>query len=500
METIAQRLRRAFADHRGRVAAVDTAGAQLTFDEVDEAGARVAAFLRGGGVAGGDRVAIMLPNSLATVIGYVGIWKAGGVPVPINPAYTLPELEAVMSHSRPTAALVTAGKVAELGRLPEETRGRLRAVLSDGPAAVPALSSLPAASERWPGGEGGDEALLSYSSGTTGQPKGIMTGHAAAIWGQDACRKSHAITADDVMLAVTPLFHMHGLLLHLLQSLITGNRLVVVSGMEAPKLLRIIADHRVTVWKAVPALLDAILAIRWEPGLYDVSSLRLLTSGTAPSSQASIQRALERLGQPTFREAYGASEVSGLVCFGPLSRPYRPGCVGMPVEDVTVQIRDPEGGVLPPGQQGEIWVQSSGLMMGYFQDEAATARVIRNGWYRSSDVGFLDDDGYLHVVDRLSSVIFVGGINVYPREIEDALRTYDAIAAAAVVAMPHPATGEAPLAYVVPREGRSIEVPELLAHLKTRLAPHKIPRRIEVVADLPRGSLGKVQKHKLGPK
>jgi acyl-CoA synthetase (AMP-forming)/AMP-acid ligase II len=144
-------------------------------------------------------------------------------------------------------------------------------------------------------------------------------------------------------------------------------------------------------------------------------------------------------------------------------------------------------------------MKSPGLMNGYFRNEELTRKVIRDGWYRSSDLGFLDEDGYLHLVDRLNDIIFVGGANVYPREIEEALRGFDAIADAAVVAMKHAATGEAPLAYVVPREGRDVAIPELLVHLRSRLAPHKIPRKIETVAELPRSSLGKVQKHKLPP-
>jgi long-chain acyl-CoA synthetase len=306
METLSARLRSAFASHGpSRIMMVEAAGgATCALDELDAAGARVATALLGAGVKPGDYVATLLPNSIATCISYLGIWKAGAVPVPINVAYTLPEIEAVVRHAEPTAAIVTAPRVADLGKLPEAQRARLRFGLGDD-----AIASLPPAADRWPTEDASDDALVLYSSGTTGNPKGIVLGHPATIWGQDICRTSHAITPDDVMLGASPYFHIHGLLLHLLQSMVTGNRLIVVQGMEAPKLLRLIGQHRVTVWKAVPALLDAILAIRWDDGVYDPSSLKLVTSGTAPASRDAIQRALERLGNPAFREADGATDV-----------------------------------------------------------------------------------------------------------------------------------------------------------------------------------------------
>jgi long-chain acyl-CoA synthetase len=284
-----------------------------------------------------------------------------------------------------------------------------------------------------------------------------------------------------------------GLIATAFTNAVNGCQSVLCDGFRFPDVIDMIGRNGVTILPTSPGVLNALVMLKTAPPL---DSVRLLYCTTAPLGHEIRQRAAARFGRHIY-ELYGMTETSTLVTFGPLEPKPPVGSVGRPVPGAEVRIRDAERRDLPVGTHGEVWVRSPGLMKGYYKNDGQTRKAVVSGWYRSGDVGFVDADGHLFIVDRIKDVIFVGGQNVYPSEIEAALQAYEGVATAVVVKMAHPATIEAPLAYVVPVLGARLDAGELLAYLRGRLTPYKMPRRVEIVDSLPIGTSGKIVRRRL---
>ena len=454
----------------------------LTWSELDHEVDALAGALRARGLAQGDRVGILLPNCVDFASIYFAVLRAGLVALPLNTAYTEPELK----HQ-----LDDAG--ASLVMTDEERRG-----LVDGPVLVTgsadwqqALAHEPAA----PSSAGSEDvAVLLYTSGTTGRPKGAMLSHRALLANLEQLSRIEpaVVAADDVVLLVLPLFHVYGLNAGLgmtARSRATG---ILAERFDPVETLDLVRRHRVTniigappmyvAWSMLPELSDAL------------ATLRLAVSGAAPLPAEVLAAMRETTGQDVF-EGYGLTETAPVLTTTLCSRSAKPGSIGKPIPGVQLRLVDESGDEADADDPGEITVRGANVFSGYWPDGAGGADA--DGWFRTGDIAYADSDGDLFLVDRLRELILVSGFNVYPREVEDALLTHPDVAEVAVLGVPHPYTGETVKALVVAREGASLAASDVIDHAAARLARFKCPTSVEIVAELPHSVTGKVAKGRL---
>ncbi|HEY4003082.1 MAG TPA: long-chain fatty acid--CoA ligase [Candidatus Xenobia bacterium] len=431
----------------------------LSYRELATRATRIARGLAERGIGPGDRVGIMMPNSPRYVEWLFGIWRAGAVACPINPALTTDEAGYIIEHARPALVIDAATPPGEAG---ERALG-----------AHPAPDAL---------------ASLIYTSGTTGRPKGVMLTHANYLWDAETTVRTIGLTAADRFLCILPLFHVNAQVVTVVCPLLAGAQTVLLPRFAPDTFLADVARYRVTYFSAVPTVY-AILLTRDRQSL-DLSTLRFGICGAAPMPVEVFERFEARFGIRIL-EGYGLSEATCVSSVNPVDGARKVGSIGLPLPGQDMRID------APPGQVGEILVRGPNVMRGYFEDEAATAAVLKDGWLHTGDLGAQDEDGYFTIVGRSKDMIIRGGENIYPKEIEEVLHRHPDVAEAAVIGMPDAVWGETVLAVVVPRAG----VPEASIHAwcEQHLAPFKRPARIVFVAaaDLPRTPTGKLQKHLL---
>jgi acyl-CoA synthetase (AMP-forming)/AMP-acid ligase II len=476
----------------GRVA-VTVDGEPVSHAELDDGAARVAGWLARR-VRPGDRVLLAAAASVGFVRCYLGALRAGAVVVLANPGYTAAELGHLVADSGAALAFADPGPA------------RLLAGLGAGPAPLPAIDvqTLPedaspatriAASPR-------DVALLAYTSGTTGRPKGVPLTHGQLAASIRSAMAAWRLAPDDVLAHALPLYHQHGLSgVH--AALIAGGTVHIRSRFAPADLVRTIEQTRASVLFAVPtiyqALADAgIISAAGRPGL------RLAVCGSAPLSPALAERLTAVLGRvPLIR--YGTTE-SGLNVSNPLDDP-RGDTVGVPLPGVLARIGTADGeadpgadGEADPGADGEIQLRGPQVFAGYWHDPAATAAAFTpDGWFRTGDIGAVDPvTGHLRIHGRTKEMIITGGLNVYPREVEIVLEDHPSVAEAAVAGIPHERWGEQVTAWVVLREGHRLDEAALIGHARTRLAGYKCPKRVFQLAALPRNHVGKIVRSALG--
>jgi malonyl-CoA/methylmalonyl-CoA synthetase len=479
------------AEHHERQALV-VDDEQVTHGVLDDRAARAAGWLAAQGIQPGDRVIVCGPNSIAFIVGYLAVLRAGATVVPAGVGLTRPELAALVEDAEPVAALAAGPSIATLreiaGTVPnlqtvvsldaDDEAGLPVAVESGEPLPLPSISPNAV-------------ALLAYTSGTSGRPKGVPLTHGNLLASIRAAMLAWRFTEDDVLIHALPLTHQHGLGgIH--ATLLAGSRAVVHSRFDPARLIAAIGAERATVLFAVPAMYERLVA--WE-GIADadLSSLRLAISGSAPLSPRLFERVGSRLGWPPL-ERYGTTE-SGLDLSNPYDGPRKPGSVGLPLPGVEMAVVDASGAVLSAGADGEIVVRGPQVFGGYWpQSEPTEACFFPGGWFRTGDLGRVDpSDGYLSLTGRSKEVIISGGLNVYPREVELALEAHPDVRTAAVIGVPSDRWGEEVTAFVV-AAGRPPNPAELLAHARSHLAAYKCPKRILVVDELPLDPMGKVSR------
>ncbi|WIY01613.1 long-chain fatty acid--CoA ligase [Amycolatopsis mongoliensis] len=484
--------------HPDRAAVV--CGEQVySYAELNRRARQVAELVRARGVRPGDRVVLICPNLPEFPVVYYGLLKAGVVVVPLNPLLKERELEFVFGDSG--AVMVFAWEGTE--HLPVLENAR-RAAVAAGVREVVALSGLaellaprPGEADSEPTGAE-DPAVIIYTSGTTGTPKGAALSHVSLLL--NARMKDLLIPRHehDVALVALPLYHIFGQTSVLNGNVHTGGTLVLLPRFEPGTALDLLVEHRVTLFAGVPSMFQAFLqadpkGVRLRKA---AETIRLITSGGAPLPVAVFERVKELSGLQ-IQQGYGLSETSPTVTFCPWDEPLRPASVGKPVWGVDIQVVDRAGTRVPAGTVGEIVVRGHCVMLGYFNRPEATAEAIRDGWFHTGDLGRFDEDGWLYVVDRVKDLILRGGYNVYPAEVEQVLLHHPAVAMTAVVGQPHERLGQEVVAYVVPRIGHRIDVGELSAFARERLAEYKYPRHIIVQSELPLTATGKVHKRAL---
>jgi acyl-CoA synthetase (AMP-forming)/AMP-acid ligase II len=455
---------RARGDHP---ALIDGASGEVTSyaelaDRVDE----VAAWLQGQGISKGDVVGLVGPNSRDWVIVYHAILRAGAVVTPMNPLLTEEEI----------------GK--------QQTDAGAKLLIDDPPAAVAAAEAGAKPAEVQVDPE--DLAVLPYSSGTTGRMKGVMLSNRNLVANIEQAWTSLPLAEDDTLVGVLPFFHSYGQTVVLNMGLSKGSTIVVMARFDLDALLEIVEKYRVTWLHIVPPI---VLALATSPqiGERDTSSLKMVVSGAAPLDADLVGRAEERIGAP-IRQGYGLTEVS------PVSHKSRaadvdktpPGSIGPLIPNTEARLVDPETGEdVPEGGEGEIWLRGPQVMLGYLNDEEATAAIFPgDGWMRTGDVGRVDENGYFFIVDRLKELIKYKGYQVPPAELEAVLVSHPKVKDAGVIGVPMEDGGEAPKACVVAEDG--LDADELIAYVAERVAPYKRVREVEFVDEVPKSASGKI--------
>ena len=435
-----------------------------------------AAALAAHGIGEGDVVAVLLPNRADLIVALFAAWRLGAAVTPINPV--LGDAEARYQLTDAGARIVVTDAGRELG-VPALTPA---ALAGEEGAVLPARRPRPDS----------DLALLIYTSGTTGSPKGVMLTHANL----DAMTASFAewfeLGAEDHSLLVLPLFHANGIVLGTLTPLRAGGRVTITGRFSRDRFFDDVERVRPTYFSAVPAIY-ALLSTLPEDVRPDTSSLRFGVCGAAPMPVEAIERFEERFGI-TIVEGYGLSETTTASTINPLHGLRKPGTVGLPLPGQRVEVVDEEGRSLPAGERGEVVISGPVVMAGYLGRPEETARTIVDGRLRTGDIGCFDEDGYLRIVDRIKDMIIRGGENVYPKEIENALYAHPDVHEAAVVGRPDDVLGEVPVAFVSLVPGSSASAPELSAHAARLLARFKQPEVIEIVVEIPKNPVGKIDK------
>jgi long-chain acyl-CoA synthetase len=466
----------------------------LTYADLADRSKRAAALIQAHGVLAGDRVAVMLPNVPEFAIVYYGILLAGGVVVPMNPL--LKEREVAYYLSDGDAHLIFAGQVcADAATAGAERAGATCIVVNgDFSAHLADVAPVDRAVER----DGQDDAVLLYTSGTTGQPKGAELTHAnltanVEVFATDLGQ----VGPDDVIFGGLPLFHSFGQTCGLNGAVSVGACLTLVPRFVASKALEVIDRDKVTVFEGVPTMYVAMLG---EPdrAKYDVSRLRLCVSGGA-ALPVEVMRGFEEAFGCIILEGYGLSETSPVASFNHPDKVRKPGSIGTPIRGVSLRLVDEFGKDVRAGEVGEIAIQGHNVMKGYWRRPEATAEAIPDGWFRSGDLARKDEDGYFFIVDRRKDLIIRGGYNVYPREIEEVLYEHPAVVEAAVIGVPDGSLGEEVGAAVVVKAGESVTPQDIQDFVKGQVAAYKYPRKVWFMEALPKGPTGKVLKREIQP-
>ena len=494
MTNLGSLLGRAAADHPGRVA-LRLDDFTLTYAQLREAAGRMSALLAAHGVQPGDRVGIMLPNVPAFPIAFYGALAADAVVVPMNPLLKSREIAYYLGDSGARVVLAWQAAAGEAAKGAADAGAEAIAV--ETPDLAGLLGRLaPALAE--PRRRDEDDAVILYTSGTTGRPKGAELTHAGLVRNAElTARTLLKNSTDDVMMGCLPLFHVFGLTCGLNASVAAAGTLTLLPRFDPAKALEIIERDKVTIFEGVPTMYAAILHLpEADPAM--AATLRVCVSGGA-SLPVEILRGFEEKFGCVILEGYGLSETSPVASFNQPDQERKPGSIGTPVEGVQMRLVDDAGQTVPAGEIGEIAIRGHNVMKGYWNKPEATAEAITDGWFRTGDMAKVDSDGYYYIVDRKKDLIIRGGYNVYPREIEEVLHEHPAVAEVAVIGIPHPELGEEVGAAVALKPGATATPEELRAFARDKVAAYKYPRRIWLVDSLPKGPTGKILRREVRP-
>jgi long-chain acyl-CoA synthetase len=495
----------------------------ITYRELIEYVDRFASALKYIGIKKGDRVALMLPNCPQFVIAFYGILKAGGIVVQVNPLYVERELEFLLNDSE-------AETIITLNLLYPKVKGvfsrsPLRRIIITHleeffPTKLKILFPLKLRLEgryvRVPKGDDiyfmkelleirksdldiginpkEDIALLQYTGGTTGTPKGAMLTHYNLVVNTIQCVSWYTNTSEgkEVVMGVLPFFHVYGMTVALNFAMRLAATLILVPKFDVKKTVKLLEKYRVTLFPGAPTIYIAINSMK-NIEKYDLKSIEACISGSAPLP-LKVKEDFEKLTGAKLVEGYGLSEASPVTHCNPIYGLNKPGSIGLPFPDTEAKIVDLETGEkdLPPGEIGELVVRGPQVMKGYWRNERETSVALRNGWLYTGDIARMDKDGYFYIVDRKKDMICVSGFNVYPREVEEVLYKHPKVKEAAVIGIPHPTRGETIKAFIVLKDDERADEEEMKDFLKENLAKYKVPEFIEFRKELPKNTIGKV--------
>lgn len=471
-------------------------GAAVTYAETFERAARLASVLQGAGVGQGDRVACFMGNSRTLYEFFIAASMAGAIAVPINVQSTAHEVGKLLADCTPKGFVGDASKVAGVpGALFADAK--LRLVVGGSVEGwvnyETALTKAVALSE--PASLPSSPCLIIYSSGTTGEPKGIVLRQECLIDNARRVIERMSYSSNDCFVTLLPTFHLFGYSFDFIYSGMVQAPLVVMTSFDPAVALDLIERHGITVLTGVPTM----FARMFDPQLIEgrrVSSVRLLAVGGGPVSPAMKRRLSETIGIQTV-ETYGQTEITTVSAAQVPGKPVPEGACGPILPGFEVRVVDASGADVPVGEPGELLFKSPTFMVGYWNKPELTAETLRGGWLHSGDVGKLDAEGNVYILDRIKDMIVANGFNVFPKEVENALASHPAVQSCAVIGRPHELRGEDVHAFVVLRPGASASAEELLDQCRERLARYKLPRIIDLVEELPLTATGKIRRFKL---
>jgi long-chain acyl-CoA synthetase len=475
--------------------AVRLGGTEVTYAELDERSARLATLLRAQGLEAGDRVGVMLPNVLEFPIAYYGVLRAGGIVVPMNVLLKRREIAFYLEDSGAKLLLAWHGFAEEARGGAEDAGPELIEVEPQSFAAM--LSEHEPTPDLAETAED-DTAVILYTSGTTGKPKGAELTHLNLFRNADiSSRTTCEIEAGDIAFGGLPLFHSFGQTVGMNATLKVGACLALVPKFDPGEALEAIQRDGITHFYGVPTMYGALLH-HPERESFDTSTLRTCITGGA-SMPVEVLRGFEEAFGAIVLEGYGLSETSPVSSSNHPDRERKPGSIGTPLEGVEMKVVDEDDNEVAQGEVGEIVIRGHNIMKGYWQRPDATAEAMRGGWFHSGDMAKVDEEGYFYIVDRKKDLIIRGGYNVYPREVEEVLYEHPKIREAAVLGVPHDEWGEEIGAAVVLHDGEQVDPEEVSAYVKERIAAYKYPRIVWFLDDLPKGPTGKILKREIEP-
>jgi len=474
---------------------------KLSFGELDHFSGEVACGLRSAsGITKGDRICLLMTNCLEYAPCFFGVLKTGATAIPINTFLAPAEIRFILEDSRAKAVIVSGDLLKHLRSaidgmtMPPAIIG---ADIPDTENIVPLSSLCGRGTFRAQDISPDDTAVLGYTSGTTGIPKGAMLSHGNLSANVADCVRTLRVTKKDRFIVFLPMFHSFTLTVCILTPLAGGGSIHVLKSVKPfDAVLKTLILKRITGFVAIPQIYHLLGERKLPWWLKKLIRIRFCISGSAPLSEEVI-RNFERNTGLILMEGYGLTEASPVVSVNPLYGTRKVSSVGPPLPGVRIRIADENGNEVPAGSPGEICIMGPNVMKGYFEKPEETAKVLKNGWLLTGDIGKVDEDGYLYILDRKKDMLKSHGMNVYPREIEQVLYKHPAVKDAAVFGLRDEHRGEVPVAYVTIKEGGSIIAPALVKFCRDKLAPYKIPHKIYIVPDLPRNSTGKILKTEL---
>ncbi|HET8794749.1 MAG TPA: long-chain fatty acid--CoA ligase [Arthrobacter sp.] len=465
---------------------------ELSYGVIEGLSQRVAGLLRANDIQPGDRVALISPNIPPMPAVYYGILRYGAVVVPLNPLLKAREVEFHLNDAGAKLAFAFEGV---LGEVQEGAKaGGVEVVSMDSSFAkmLGGHDAVSAVAEADPS----DTAVILYTSGTTGRPKGAELTHENLQSNAELSRSLFSITPEDVLFGGLPFFHIFGQTCALNSAVSAGATITILPKFDPVKAMEIIQRDKVTIFLGVPTMYIGLLGVP-DRDNYDVSALRLAASGGA-ALPLEVLRGFESSFDATLLEGYGLSETSPVVCFNQMDGIRKPGSIGTAVRGAELRVLDEQGQEVAPGEVGELAVSGGYVMKGYWNNPEATEAAIPDGWFRTGDMARMDEDKVFFIVDRKKDMILRGGYNVYPREVEEVLYEHPAVSEAAVLGQPDEVHGEEVVAVVVLKEdAEPVQPEEIRDFVAERIAAYKYPRRVVIAEELPKGPTGKILKREI---
>ncbi len=473
--------------------------------DVDREANKLANALIGLGARKGDRVLVMMQNNPQVIIGYQALARIGAITIPVLPLLKPPEVAYIAANAQPVAILTSTWvlPIVQEGLKEAASMRHVVVVGQEGDEAAPEGASyhlygydalIADQPDTSPGVEikPEDPAVILYTSGTTGRPKGVVLSHRNLISNAIAgASDDPETTRGKAALAVLPLAHAFGITVSNVAYL-SGTKTVMVARFDLEQVFQLIEKYQVAGFAAVPAMVVGMLNFP-DAEKYDTSSLEYVVSGSAPLP-VSVLQGFEQRFHCAIREGYGLSEATTAVSGHRADMVRKPGSVGKPLEGVEVRVVDDNDNDVPVGEVGELLVRGPNLMQEYYHMPDETEQALRGGWLHTGDMARLDEEGYIYIVERKKDLIIRGGLNIYPRDVEEVLMRHPAVLECAVVGVPSERMGEEVLSYVVLQDGKQATAEELIAFSRESLANYKTPSFVEFIPALPRNAIGKIDR------
>ncbi|WP_026692676.1 fatty acid--CoA ligase family protein [Peribacillus kribbensis] len=485
---------------------------KTSYGQLDSAISKFANSLRDLGIKKGDHIALVLGNTPHFIIGLYGALRAGATVIPINPIYTPDEIGYIISNGD-VKLVITLDIILPLMEALDPAMPNVKHIVychtsKEGTGNLTDLSIYPKLKPVTYLIETGnpayleadtcedDTAVILYTSGTTGKPKGAMLTHKNLYKNADDVGTYLKMNESDSVITALPMFHVFCLTVSLNAPLLQGATLLIMPKFSPKEVFRLAAKYEATVFAGVPTMYNFLYQFP-DGNSDDLKSLRLCISGGA-AMPVSLLKEFEKKFKVVVSEGYGLSEASPVTCFNPLDRPRKPGSIGTNILNVENKVMNELGEEVPPGQVGELAVKGPNVMKGYYKMPEETAAVLKDGWLYTGDLARMDEEGYFYIVDRKKDLVIVGGYNVYPREVEEVLFAHPHIVEAAVIGVPDPNQGEAVYAFVV-SDSKDVTGGDLTAYCREHLAKYKVPSAFEFLEELPKNTTGKILRRTLKP-